>query len=55
VFDLGVRRKVYSLVLEQGKVRRKGSCVEEQKKGEGRTICRKGRGFGKSWVEARLE
>jgi len=25
------------------------------KKGEGRIICRKGRGFDKSWVEARLE
>jgi hypothetical protein len=27
-----VRRKVYLLVLEQGKVGRKGSCVEELEK-----------------------
>jgi hypothetical protein len=26
---LGVRRKVYPFVLKQGKVGRKGSCVEE--------------------------
>ncbi len=52
-------------MLEQGKVGRKGSCVEElsyellgllgvesrrTKKGG-----RKGRKFGRSWVEARLE